>query len=279
MNSLLRSDFRRMCRSKLLYLGMIAVVMFMAYALVNNIYYMSFMPSLKLPLDNLIFAGTSVIKFSMAVFTCFFVGTDYSDGTIRNKIMGGHSRFSIYMSYFVTTTMASLIMILIGSLVILAIGSIWMGGFTANPAIIVPQVLCCILSIVSLNALILLIAVLVPSRAISVTVCLLLAIMLGTTSTTLLNKLMEEPTIPAFTYYDEEGILQVVPERENPRYVSGTERIIVQTCYDAIPTSQMNQYGYDELPENILLFPIYSLAFISIYSTTGLLFFKRKDLK
>ena len=34
----------------------------------------------------------------MALFTCLYIGKDSSDGFIRNKIIAGHSRFSIFMA-------------------------------------------------------------------------------------------------------------------------------------------------------------------------------------
>ena len=36
----------------------------------------------------------------MALFTCLYIGKDQSDGFVRNKIISGHSRLSIFMSSF-----------------------------------------------------------------------------------------------------------------------------------------------------------------------------------
>lgn len=40
--------------------------------------------------------------FLIPAFIGFFIGTDYSDGTLRNKIMVGHRRECIYLSNFIT---------------------------------------------------------------------------------------------------------------------------------------------------------------------------------
>ena len=37
-----------------------------------------------------------IIGFIVAIFCSWFLGTDYSDGTIRNKIIAGNSRLKIY---------------------------------------------------------------------------------------------------------------------------------------------------------------------------------------
>ena len=86
MSKLLRSDFRRLFRSKLFYLCLIPTAVVMVFALFNNLHYLEVMENIELPLDNLLFMGTTVIGFPIAIFTSFFVGTEYSDGTMRNKI-------------------------------------------------------------------------------------------------------------------------------------------------------------------------------------------------
>ena len=49
---------------------------------------------------------TELPKF-VALFTCLHLGRDYSDGIVRNKIIAGHSRASIYFSYLITQICAS----------------------------------------------------------------------------------------------------------------------------------------------------------------------------
>lgn len=38
----------------------------------------------------------------IALFTCLHIGKDFSDGIVRNKITGGHSRTSIFFSYLIS---------------------------------------------------------------------------------------------------------------------------------------------------------------------------------
>lgn len=45
----------------------------------------------------------------IALFACLHIGRDYSDGVIRNKIIAGHSRASIYFSYMITQMSATVI--------------------------------------------------------------------------------------------------------------------------------------------------------------------------
>lgn len=47
------------------------------------------------------------------IFISFFIGRDYSDKTIRNKITVGHSKNEIYAAYFITIAISTLIWILL----------------------------------------------------------------------------------------------------------------------------------------------------------------------
>ena len=44
----------------------------------------------------------------IALFVCLHIGRDYTDGIVRNKIIAGHSRLSIYGSYMITQIIASI---------------------------------------------------------------------------------------------------------------------------------------------------------------------------
>lgn len=49
------------------------------------------------------------ISYIIIAVTILFVGDDYSSGSIRNKILAGHSRFKIYLSYFTTSYVGAMI--------------------------------------------------------------------------------------------------------------------------------------------------------------------------
>lgn len=50
------------------------------------------------------------------VIISLFIGTDFSDGTIRNKLMVGHRRFNVYLANLITLIAGSLILYLVGVL-------------------------------------------------------------------------------------------------------------------------------------------------------------------
>ena len=253
----------------------------MVFALFNNLHYLEVMENIELPLDNLLFMGTTVIGFPIAIFTSFFVGTEYSDGTMRNKILVGNSRFSIYLSHFITTSVASLAMLVVGTVFVLFLGIFWMGWFITSPAILMPQILCCLLSVIAFNSVIVELAILIHHKAICAVVCLVITmLMVNIVAPFLWDRLeAEEPMNPEITYTDTDGVVHVIPEKPNPKYPTEAERILLQFCYDTLPTAQMYQYGYDEMPKNIELLPLYSVLFVGVFTTAGVCIYKRRDLK
>ena len=253
----------------------------MMFALFNNLQYLEVMENLELPLDNLLFMGTTVIGFPIAIFTSFFIGTEYSDGTMRNKILIGNSRLSVYLSYLIATSVAALAMLVVGSALVLLTGIFWMGWFVTSPVILIPQILCCLLSVIAFNSVIVTLAIVVHHKAICAVVCLVIAmLMVNIVAPSLWDRLeAEEPMNPEMTYTDTDGIVHVIPERPNQKYPTGIKRVLLQFCYDALPTAQMYQYGYDEMPKNIARFPLYSVLLIGICSIAGVWVYRCRDLK
>ena len=49
----------------------------------------------------------------IALFTCLHIGKDFSDGIVRNKVIAGHSRTSIYFSYMITQIAATVALCII----------------------------------------------------------------------------------------------------------------------------------------------------------------------
>lgn len=57
-------------------------------------------------MDILLFMSLQIIGIVTSVFLSLFLGTEYNDGTIRNKIVVGHKRSHIYLASLVTAITA-----------------------------------------------------------------------------------------------------------------------------------------------------------------------------
>jgi len=83
-------------------------------------------------LGEVIFLFNSFICILLPIFTSLFIGTEYSDGGIKNKIIKGHTRTNIYLSNLLTTIIVSFIYTIIFLISVNIMGLIW-GNHIAIP--------------------------------------------------------------------------------------------------------------------------------------------------
>lgn len=65
-----------------------------------------------MPMDNILFLSILWIGILLSIFLSSFTGTEYHDGTIRNKIIVGHKRNHIYLASLLTGIAAATIIYL-----------------------------------------------------------------------------------------------------------------------------------------------------------------------
>lgn len=280
MRNLLCADFSRLWRSKLFYGGVLLLMLNSVYALINNCYYKNLWAISDITPDGILLISTSLLPLAIAAFMAFFVGTERGDRTLCNKITAGYSRTAIYFSYLAVCGTAALLMHLLGMVPVLLFGAPLLGAFRHLPMLL-PQVLCSLLSTLGFVALFLVPAVLLDHKALGVIVLLLLAIFLSYYVPEALTILLEEPPYLSVFEIDESGELTVLPDhtQPNPKYLAGPARAAVQLLFDLLPCGQMYQYGSYESPQNLALFPLYTLLFCAACTLGGCVLLRRKNFK
>ena len=134
MYNLLNAAFFRLKKNKIFYfiilvsIGMALFFLYSGYA--DEMRYIEYnLPTSNLKsTDRLFVDNVLVIGFLMSLFTSLFVGTEYSDGVIRNKIIAGHKRMNIYASNFIMSVIVGVIIEVIYLLIIASIGIPMFGG-------------------------------------------------------------------------------------------------------------------------------------------------------
>ncbi len=215
----------------------------------------------------------------LAIFCSFFVGKEYSDGTIRNKIICGKKRSDIYLVNFLTCAMVGLMLCIAFFLPYLGIGIPLLGSFHMEKEIVFWLFLTVIALSIAFASIYNLIAMLSTSKAVTASVCILLTfffLYIGIQLTGMLN----QPEIIDGTAYDENGIAyQEVEDFPNPEYLQGWERQVVRFSCNLIPGGQVAQCvgrgTFGDLPQ----LPIYSLGVILVTTGIGVFVFGKKDLK
>ena len=231
-------------------------------------------------LDEAFWIGALVIGFALSVFVSLFVGAEYEAGTIRNKIIAGHTRSDIYLANTVACILAGWLMCL-GCLAASLVVGIPLLGFFQTP---LPEVLLhgiCVFALSAAYAAIFnMIAMLSQNRAVTSMVCVSLAFLLLFTGTAIYDQLEQEEM-----YYlpDEQNKFTDEQNAEwvsNPNYIGGTERSVYETAFHILPGGQSLQLSgmLDDNQKYLEMF-LASLTWIVLSCSCGMAVFRKTDLK
>ncbi len=139
MRSLLKADLYRVLKSKL---TLIMLILCIVFPLLMALLYLGIdkLNIASTGIDINLFSGKTMVTsaFSLTnnvgliipIFSCIYVCLDISQGTLRNKIIVGKSRNSIYFSHLLTSIIFNLSSIIIYFLFTFAFGMIFLGWGT-----------------------------------------------------------------------------------------------------------------------------------------------------
>ena len=275
MRKLISADFCRLRRDKAFWIGTLAMLVFtVALMLVGGQVALKDSSEFQYALDGDYFCYAIPIGLPIAVYVSLFLGTEYSDGTIRNKLVVGHTRRDIYLSHLFTNIVGGLSMLL-ASLLGGLVGIPFLGTWKMGKMVLV-FLLISVLFIISYVAIFTLIGMLCSNKAISAVLTILLFLGLMCFAMYLYSRLSEPEMINGLII-TQEG-MQMGDPSPNPRYLTGIKREIYQFVIDFLPTGQCGQ-----MRELNVLHPVrmmVSSIVIAIVTTLGGIFaFERKDLK
>ena len=274
INLLLRANFFRLWRSASFWTAVSVMFGIGVFELAVGVH--ARQQGTPVPLDNRYMLFVLMSGVVLSAFCSLFVGAEYSDGAIRNKIAVGHSRANLYLANLATCSVAGVLVCLGYILPMTAAGIPLMGGFTLPPASVLWFTLCAFLMTAALCAIFTMLALLNQNKAVVAVVCISLAYFLLFLGIYFNSRLTEQAVIPAREYIENGQILLREAEK-NPAYVSGLKRTVFQALY-CLPGCQAVQLvaEAENCPWSL---PLIS-ALCAIGSTAaGLALFRRKDLK
>ena len=110
MTHLLSANLLRLRRNLIFWLSVLAMLLFTLYK-VAFVEYMDFLryPEFHSDVDQngLFFLSTAVAGILSAVVSGLFLGAEFSGGGLRNKLIAGNRRSSVYLANYLTIGMAS----------------------------------------------------------------------------------------------------------------------------------------------------------------------------
>lgn len=199
-------------------------------------------------MDYILFISLQGIGILTSVFFSLFLGDEYSDGTIRNKIIVGHKRENIYLASFITGIIAVTVIYLAGVLTGIIIGIILfpLSHYSISQIMLAGVIgwLACVSYVSIFN----LIGMISSSKVRTSIICILTAFIL---------------MFVALTFF---------------ALLSGSQNVIYQFLFEFNPFGQTVQAMLIEIdsPEKQIL---YSLFISFIPTGLGVYIFSKKDLK
>lgn len=231
----------------------------------------------RLYLDDVFFILYQVLGFILAAGISLIVGTEYSDGTIRNKLIVGRTRTQIYFANLIASAISSCVVLLVHGVITFGVGYFLWGNFQMAPEQAITAFLCALLTTFVYSALFVSISMNCSNKAITAVVSMLLVLGLIYLTAGIGNALMEPEMVYNDVVFSVDSI-QFGEEIPNPAYVAGLQRIVYEFIYDFLPTGQLIQmYTLDFT--RCARWPIFSVVFLVLMTSVGFLVFRRKDIK
>lgn len=278
MNKLLSANFSRLMRDKIFWIAAAVMLALSAYIIIDSASAREIVEENNVQtLNSVYFNLLPVILFFYSVFISLFIGTEYSDGTIRNKIVIGHSRLNIYFSNYITCFAGAIIILaamLIGGAFGVPYFGYWYGGIKEYMLVVIV----CIFITAALTSILTFVSMLSTNKAITVVISMVLSIVLVLMASIIYNGLSEVEFTREFISMSADGTVELGPEIKNPAYVSGLQRKVYEFLLQFFPTGQNILVANEELT-NPFINIIYSVIIAVVVNICGVFIFRKKDLK
>lgn len=255
MTNLIKTDFSRLFRKLSFWVCLVIICGLSVFPLalqkyvdtISNAEYTAKVEDFLLS-TNIIF-----IPLLIAIVAGIYVVKDFTDHTVRNKIVYGYSRISIYISNWIVSAFVALFYFFASIAVTLAVGIPLLGTNT--------EVL---FSEVSIYYILISIPHLLTYVSMTLFFCMLMQSAGGAIVGYVINEIMG--ILGSFTFFMENEKLKKFIERFFP---------ICQA--DII----MQGYGIQELPSksDMFILPFYSLIIIVLFTASGILLFRKSNIK
>lgn len=226
--------------------------------------------------EEYFYAAVPGLGVLSAVFTSIFLGTEYSDGTLRNKLIAGRSRTAVYLSGFVSSFAAGLLLLLfwlLGASASLFLSDLPFENGYGEAAL---SVLALVGSMAAFSAVYALIARLCQSKTLALIVSLAVFFIFMLVASGLYDRLTEVEFLGGMMM--DGGQFIEIPRTPNPLYLTGRARTYCEIALEAVPFGLHAMLNNAEPVRPLRQFAV-SCAFTLLVSAVGMGLFRRKDVK
>lgn len=281
MLKLLHANFYRLRKNKV-FIGIIIITIIASFVILFNTYQGNITNEKynmqKMQIDRTYTIYINVISFLIAVFVSIFVGSDYDNGTIRNKIIVGHSRKNIYLSNLIVSIIVGLVLEIIYLIIISIVGIPLIGKIQMNILDFLYIILDMIFLIIVFSSIFNFISMICSNVTLS-TVGSLLLILIMYVFCMSISGIAYSTKELKIQDFDENGNL-VTKYLEDENYPGDFKKNLCKTIINILPTGQAMELSEVNIDINeIKIYPLYSLGVILIINILGIYMFNKKELK
>lgn len=228
-----------------------------------------------LSLEDYYFNQAPLIGAFLALLISMFLGTEFSEGTIRNKLCIGHKRNEIFLSNFISCALATIaltaVWLLISALLFGLIGPLEMSISEFVGCILVAMGFA-----VSFSALYTVIGSLSSNKAMTIIYTFAVFIVFAIAASGLYDRL-REPEMNEGMMLVGTQLVEMEPT-PNPLYLSGAIRTVCEVALELLPNGQALL-----LSEVAIEYPVRAIVMSAVFTIVTLLvgsmLFRRKDIK
>lgn len=281
MLKLLRAEFSRLRKDKTFWLVVCGSALYALFLVIFG--YISVKRyGGDLNLDTLFvcaygFGGALAVPgLLMAIFCSVFIGREFRDGAVRNKLIVGHSRTGIYFAELTVSAAVGLLVNAAYFLPVFAVGAPLIGWFeSASAAPILWALLCGTLMTLAYAAAFTFVAMLSRSMTAASIISIIAVVAVMFASGLLINMINQPDTVSEWIIVDGVEVMREVP---NPHKLSAAAEAFCQFLIDFLPSGQSMQItrGTDY---NNWQMALYSVGLIAFSAGGGIAVFRRVDLK
>lgn len=218
------------------------------------------------------------LSIILALFISLWVGVEYSDKTIRNKIAVGHSKRNIYFVNWLVCTVASVLLFLVYFLTVALPIAPWGKLMKYNRNIIASfakRATLDLFAVIALASVFVFIAMLMKNRILGLAVTIMTAFLLLFVADSMCIALTEPEYLTIVNSISGEDV-----QKLNPDYISGIKRGLLQIITDVQPLGQMQQVVINTVGGvKGLLLPLYSCIITLLTLGGGMFLIGKKDLE
>ena len=278
MRKLIAANFFRLRKDRFSWCVVGIIVVLSLGNVFNSTYEAMAAGGYVMSLDGYYFGQAPLIGAYLALLISMFLGTEFSEGTIRNKLCIGYKRDEIFLSNFISCVLATIVLTAVWMLTsALLFGMIGPLELEMEVSEFIGCIFVAMGFAVSFAALYTVIGSLSSNKPMTIIYTFAVYILFAMAASALYDRLCE-PEISEIMTYNNYGAVVMQESVPNPLYLSGMIRTVCEVALELLPTGQALL-----LSEVAIEYPVRAILLSVVFTTVTLLvgsrLFRRKDIK